>query len=51
VEETTAHLEAGTFASSITLDTKLGTLRDRSVGWIAKDIQDVNRKDLIMKVS
>jgi hypothetical protein len=50
VEETTAHLEAGTFASAITLDTRLGTLCDRSVGWIAKAIQDVSRKDLIMKV-
>ncbi|KAH9971063.1 hypothetical protein BJV74DRAFT_889431 [Russula compacta] len=49
VEETTAHLEAGTFASAITLDTKLGTLCNQSVGWIAKAIQDVNRKDLIMK--
>lgn len=51
VEETTSHLESGTFACTIKLDTKLGTLRDRSVGWIANAIQDVNRKDLIMKVS
>lgn len=50
VEETTAHLESGTNATMIKLDTKLGTLRDRSVGWIANAIQDVNRKDLIMKV-
>ena len=50
VEETTTHLESGTYACTIKLDTKLGTLRDRSIGWIANAIQDVSRKDLIMKV-
>lgn len=51
VKETMAHLESGTFASTIKLDTRLGTLRDRSVSWITNAIQDVNKKDLIMKVS
>jgi hypothetical protein len=50
VEEMTAHLETGTFVSTITLDTRLRTLHNQLVGWIAKAIQDVSRKDLIMKV-
>jgi hypothetical protein len=51
VEETTAHLTSGTFASAIKLDTTLGTLRDQSIGWIVNGFQDINRKDLILKVS
>lgn len=50
VEEATTHLESGNNVSTIKLDTKLGTLRDRSVGWIANAIREVNKKDLIMKV-
>jgi len=34
----------------IRVDTTLGTLRDRSVGWVVNAIRDINKKDLILKV-
>ena len=36
--------------SNIKLDNTVGTLRDRSVGWIVKAIHDISKKELIMKV-
>lgn len=50
VDETTRHLESGKPAASFKLDTTLGTLRDRAVGWMVKAYEDINRKDLIQKV-
>jgi hypothetical protein len=50
VEEMAAHLDTGTFASEIKLDTRLGTLRDQSLGWIVNAFRDINKKDLILKV-
>lgn len=34
----------------ITVDTTVGTLRDRSVGWIVNAIHDLDCPDLILKV-
>lgn len=51
VDETIAHLDAGTPLGMFKLDTTLGTLRDRSVGWILNAYNDINKKELIMKVS
>lgn len=36
---------------NIKLDTTVGTLRNRSVGWVVNTIQDIGKKKLIMKVS
>jgi hypothetical protein len=35
----------------IKLDTTLGALRNRAVGWIVNAIHDINKKDIIMKVN
>jgi hypothetical protein len=51
VDETIAHLDAGTPLGMFKLDTTFGTLRDRSVGWILNAYDDMNKKELIMKVS
>src|SRR6202040_1845019 len=51
VDETIAHLDAGTPLGMFKLDTTLGTLRDRSVGWILNAYNDINKKELIMKES
>jgi len=51
VEETMAHLDSGTPANTFKLDTTLGTLRDRSVTWILNAYHDINKKELIQKVS
>jgi hypothetical protein len=50
VDETMAHLDSGTPASTFKLDTTLGTLRDRTVGWMLNAYHDINKKELIMKV-
>jgi len=36
--------------ADITVDTTVGTLRDRSVGWVVNAIHDLDRPDLILKV-
>lgn len=51
VTETMAQLDAGRAAAALKLDTTLGNLRNRSVGWLVNAYHDINRKDLIMKVS
>ena len=51
VNETIAHLDAGTPLGMFKLDTTLGTLCDRSVGWILNAYHDINKKELIIKVS
>jgi hypothetical protein len=51
VDETMAHLDSGTPASTFKLDTTVGTLHNRSVGWIMNAYDDINKKDLILKVS
>jgi hypothetical protein len=49
VNEVMAQMASG--ATNIKVDTSLGTLRDRVVGWIVRAIDDINNKDLILKVS
>jgi hypothetical protein len=51
VDETMAHLDSGTPTSTFKLDTTLGTLRDRSVAWILNGYHDINKTELILKVS
>jgi hypothetical protein len=51
VDETMAHLDSGTPASAFKLDTTLGTLCDRSVAWILNGYHDINKPELILKVS
>ena len=36
--------------TDIKVDTTVGTLRNRSVGWVVNAIHDLNRPDLILKV-
>jgi hypothetical protein len=36
--------------TDINVDTTIGTLRDRSVGWVMNAIHDLDRPDLILKV-
>ena len=45
------HLDSGIPASAFKLDTTLGNLRDRSVGWIMNVYDDINPKDLVLKVT
>ncbi|KAJ7196899.1 hypothetical protein B0H12DRAFT_998126, partial [Mycena haematopus] len=42
VEEALRQIKASKAAHEIKLDTTLGTLRDRSVGWIVQAIHDIN---------
>jgi hypothetical protein len=51
VNETIAHLDAGAPLGMFKLDATLGTLHDRSVGWILNAYHDINKKELIIKVS
>jgi hypothetical protein len=37
--------------TDIKVDTSLGILRDRVVGWVVRAIDDIDNKDLILKVS
>ena len=47
VKEVSDQISAG---EDIKLDTTIGTLRNRSVGWIANAMTDINDKDLVKKV-
>jgi hypothetical protein len=51
VNETMAHLDSGTLASTFKLDTTVRTLCDQSIGWIMNAYDDINKKDLILKVN
>jgi hypothetical protein len=51
IDKTMAHLDSGTPASTFKLDITIGTLCDQSVGWIMNAYDDINKKDLILKVS
>jgi hypothetical protein len=48
VTEMTTQLEMP--AATLKLDITLGTLRNRSVGWMVNAYHDINNKDLILKV-
>ncbi|KAJ7114985.1 hypothetical protein C8R44DRAFT_881033 [Mycena epipterygia] len=43
-------IEAGKAPSEIKLNTMVGVLRDRSVGWIVQTIKDLSDPEIIMKV-
>jgi hypothetical protein len=49
VDEVFTQMDKGS-SDSIKVDTTLGTLRDRSVGWVLNAIHDINKRDLILKV-
>ena len=49
VNEVMAQMASG--KTDIIIDTTLGTLRNWTVGWIVRAIDDINDKDLILKVS
>jgi len=51
VDEATVQLVARTSVGDLKLDTKLGTLRDRLLGWVVNAIHDINNKELITKAS
>jgi hypothetical protein len=48
VKEVSDQLAKG--ATDVKLDTTVGTLRNRAVGWIANAIHKVGKKDIILKV-
>jgi hypothetical protein len=49
INKTTTQLDSGISATMLKLDTMLGTLRNRSVGWLVNVYHDINNKDLILK--
>ncbi|KAJ7149283.1 hypothetical protein C8R43DRAFT_828505, partial [Mycena crocata] len=49
VDEATKQLAAGIPADELKLDTTVGTLRNRSVGWVVQAFHDVNKPELIKK--
>ena len=49
VNEVSTQVNEG-LSDVIRVDTTLGTLRDRSVGWVVNALCDINKKDLILKV-
>jgi hypothetical protein len=50
VDEALGQVEAGKSAAEIKLDTTVGVLRDRLVGWIVQAIADISDPKIIMKV-
>jgi hypothetical protein len=51
VEETLRLLQAGVDPENVRLDTSIGTLRDRSVGWLVKAYNKINKPSIVKKVS
>lgn len=51
VEETLQYLSKGTDPAKLRLDTRVGTLRDRSVAWLVKAWRAINNTALVKKVS
>ncbi|KAJ7468435.1 hypothetical protein B0H11DRAFT_1640333, partial [Mycena galericulata] len=49
VDEALSQIQAGKSASEIKLNTTVGVLRDRSVGWIVEAVHDINDPAIIMK--
>ncbi|KAF7371545.1 DDE superfamily endonuclease [Mycena venus] len=49
VEEALGQIRAGKPGSEIKLNTTIGVLRDRSVGWIVQAIHDINNPETIQK--
>ncbi|KIL57393.1 hypothetical protein M378DRAFT_88004 [Amanita muscaria Koide BX008] len=50
ITEVTTHLEGENSSGLILLDVKLGTLRNRSVGWLVRAYQELDDQNLIKKV-
>jgi hypothetical protein len=50
VDEALGQIQAGKPASEIKLNTTIGVLRDRSVGWIVQAVHDINDPAIIQKV-
>jgi hypothetical protein len=50
IEETLASLRTGADPTTIRVDTTVGTLRDRSAGWILAAYQVLNRPEIVKKV-
>jgi hypothetical protein len=46
-----AHLDSGILLGAFKLDTTLGTLRDRCIGRLLGAYHDIDKKELILKVS
>ncbi|KAG8917045.1 hypothetical protein FRC01_002695 [Tulasnella sp. 417] len=49
IKETTSQLESGITTESIILDKTIGTLRDRTPGWLLAAWKAVNKRDLVVK--
>ena len=49
VNEVLCQLEAGTPAEKVTIDTKIGIMRNRTVNWLWKAHKAVNKPDIIKK--
>ncbi|KAJ7473132.1 hypothetical protein B0H11DRAFT_1635825, partial [Mycena galericulata] len=49
VDEALGQIQAGKSASEIKLNTTVGVLRDRSVGWIVEAIHDISDPAIVMK--
>ena len=50
VDETLALLGNGTPAAELKLDTRIGTLRDRSINWFVHSYNTVNKPEIVKKV-
>ena len=51
INETSGYLQSGAAPATFKLDTTLGTLCEQVVGWMVKAYEDIDHKDLILKVS
>ncbi|KAK7676989.1 hypothetical protein QCA50_020018 [Cerrena zonata] len=49
VKETIEQLEKGIHPSQVRLDTRLGVLRERSVGWLVRAYNVINKPEIVLK--
>jgi hypothetical protein len=47
-DETTSYLDAGSDPLKLKLETKIGVLRNQSIGWFTKTYHEINKPKLIM---
>ena len=50
VDETLGYLENGTDPAELRIDTRIGTLRNRTVGWMVRAYHAINKPELVRKV-
>ena len=50
VDETLGYLKDGTDPAELQIDTRIGTLRDRTVGWMVRAYHTINKPELVRKV-